>query len=287
MLKARAWIGLLAALLLAMPTSALFAQTEQQTSEDLYLANKAFADGFFEIALKHFQQYLQENPQAENKNEVNILIGRCQMNLEQFSESLQIFAELSQLSREAGLAEQIIYWTAQTYFRANDYENALHSFEALIERYPDSEFLPQSRYYRASCYYKRREFTRALELYREFNQKFSNHQLKEQSAFRIAQCFYNSKNYSQAYKEFKLFARNFSESTRLNAAFYFLGEIEYILGNFKKAIDFYAQAVEISPKDKVAGYANYSTGWAYLKLKEYEQAQQFFEGLKASPDFSP
>ena len=264
-----------------------FAQDKPQEPQDLYLAKRAFGDGFYEIALKHFRKYLASGPQA-SKGEVQIFISRCYLKLEKFAEALDALREiLEQGSPEDGLTASATYWTAQTYFAAKDYESARSNFEKVIERCPESDFLSRSYYYRACCYYKRGQYNQALEFYRDFNKRFAKDELKEESSFHIAQCFYNVKDYSGAYKEFKSFLKDFPESAHKNSALYYSGEIEYIRGNFDKAAQYYTKAAEVQPKVKIAALAKYARGWAYLKLKEYKKALDEFNDLKEAPGLGP
>ena len=259
-------------------------QHDMDTSQDLYLAKRAFGDGFYQIALNHFQKYLQDNPQAAT-GETQIYIGRCYLGLNQFSEAVNVFREILDQGPKDNFFAQVTYWMAHTYFKAKDYESALEHFQKIVEHYPKSEFWPQSHYYRASCYYKLNQFKQALEFYKELKKSFPKHELKEESSFRIAQCLYNMKDYSRAHKEFSSFVKKFSDSVEKNAAFYYLGEIEYNLGNYEQAVKYYMKAAQISPKSKISAYAKYGAGWAYLKLGEYQQALEVFRRLQRSSEF--
>lgn len=286
MLKTKV-LAIIGIFLFCLMGTAAFGQSNLDDAQDLYLAKRAFSDGFYEIALKHFQKYLEENPECD-KDQVQLFMGRCYLKLEKFSEALYALQEV--LERSAGedkVTAQATYWTAQTYFAAKDYENALGFLKKIIEHYPESEFLAQSHYYRATCFYKRNQFNQALELYRDFNNSFSKHQLKEESSFHIGQCLYNVKDYQKANKEFNAFVKKFPESIHINAAFYYLGEIEYILGNFDNAVQYYIKATETSPKSKIAAFAKYGTGWAYLKLARYKEALEVFNVLEGTPGFGP
>lgn len=275
------------AIFLLVPIEISFAQSDIDEAQDLYLAKRSFGDGFYEIALKHFQKYLQENPECD-KGEVQVFIGRCFLKLNKFGEALHTLQEVLDSSiAEEELTAQATYWTAQIYFTAKDYENALNFFQKIIEQYPTSELLAQSYYYRACCFYKRNQFNQALQFYRDFNKSFPRHDLKEESSFHIAQCLYNVKNYQKANKEFKSFVKKFSKSTHINAALYYLGEIEYILGNFDKAVQYYTKAAEASPKSKISAFAKHGTGWANLKLERYQEALEVFNTLEGTCDFGP
>ncbi len=77
------------AIFLPVPIEISFAQSDIDEAQDLYLAKRSFGDGFYEIALKHFQKYLQENPECD-KGEVQVFIGRCFLKLNKFGEMSMI-----------------------------------------------------------------------------------------------------------------------------------------------------------------------------------------------------
>ena len=129
------------AIFLLVPIEISFAQSDIDEAQDLYLAKRSFGDGFYEIALKHLQKYLQENPECD-KGEVQVFIARSFLKLNKFGEALHALQEVLDRSRhEDELTAQATYWTAQTYFTAKDYENALNFFQKIIEQYPTSELL--------------------------------------------------------------------------------------------------------------------------------------------------
>ncbi len=247
-------------------------QAEPQEAQALYLAKRAFHDGFYEIALKHFQKYLQDEPGSGDKGQIQIFISRCYLNLDKFGEALRTL--------ENKTSAEAVYWTAQTYSAAGDYESALANFEKVIKHYPESEFFARSFYYRASCYYKGGQYNQALKFYKDFNKKFARDDLKEESSFRIGQCLYNVKDYSEAHKKFKSFVKNFPKSAHKNAGLYYLGEIEYMRGNFHEAVQYYSEAAQVQPKVKLAAFAKYARGWAHLKLKAYKKALDEFKDLR-------
>lgn len=251
---------------------------------DLYLAEAAFNDGFHGIALKHFREYLKTGP--DKKERIQILISRCQIELGNFTDALHGLQEILELVPKSKFSSEATYWTAQTYFIAQDYSNALEFFQKIIEQYPDTVQLASSTYYRASCYYKLGKFIEALGFYEEFNKSFPRNPLKEQGMFRLGECLYSTKDYPSARKEFKAFLKHFPDSKYRDSAFYYLGEIEYILGNFSKAIKRYKQAQQLQVKGKIAALATYSCGWAYLRLNEHRKALDEFKDLSQSAQFS-
>jgi len=261
-----------------------FAQDESDQVQDLYLAKKAFEDGFYEIALKHFQDYLKVDTQ--DQEEVQIFISRCYLKLGNFTKALRGLEEILKQSIKEEAFREATYWTAQTYFEAKDYKSALEFFQKIIDEHPDSVYLAKSYYYRASCHYQLSQFDQALELYRKFNKKFPKDVLRERSLFHMAQCLYNMKDYSNARDEFKAFIKHFSESNYVAWAFYYLAEIEYILTDFNKAVQYCQRAQEAQPKSRIAALARYSCGWAYLKLGDHSKALNEFEALSQDAEFA-
>ena len=56
--------------------------------EALFVAKKAYEDGFYEVALNLFQRFLKKFPQSQKISEANLYISQCHFQKNRFVESL-------------------------------------------------------------------------------------------------------------------------------------------------------------------------------------------------------
>ncbi len=106
-------------------------------------------------------------------------------------------------------------------------------------------------------------------------------QLTKKTIFNKAINYFNSKNYAKAQQMFKyLFKNNYKPATSL----FYLGEIEYKLGNYKNALAFYKKSIQkYSKKTKYMAELLYHTGYSFERLSKPNIAKKTY--LKLIKDY--
>ena len=108
-----------------------------QTSEkELFLvAQKAFDDGFYDVAIRYIEEYLEKYPQTQKRIEANLLLGQCYFFKTQYLKAFNIFQDLLKYSE---FKDATLFWLGETYLKGSDYAQAEKYYRQLIELYPDS-----------------------------------------------------------------------------------------------------------------------------------------------------
>jgi len=75
-----------------------FAQEYSKEEEALFVAKKAFEDGFYEVSLGLLERFLKEYPASAKANEANLLIGECCFHQNRFLDALNKFEGLLNLA---------------------------------------------------------------------------------------------------------------------------------------------------------------------------------------------
>ena len=107
----------------ARPT-ALFAQNSDQ--ELFQVANKAFEDGFYDIAMRYIEQLLSQFPQTDKRVQAQLLLGQCYYFKGQYLKAYETFSSLLSSSE---LKDATLYWLGETYLKGGDYAKAEEQFQ--------------------------------------------------------------------------------------------------------------------------------------------------------------
>src|SRR3990167_5510712 len=90
-------LALIAGALFAVTSRATFAQDSSKEEESLFVAKKAFEDGFYEVSLGLLERFLNNYPDSPKATEANLLIGECYFHQNRFLEALNKFEGLLNL----------------------------------------------------------------------------------------------------------------------------------------------------------------------------------------------
>ncbi|MDP8212183.1 MAG: tetratricopeptide repeat protein [Candidatus Zapsychrus exili] len=251
--------------------STTFAQNNK--NELFSIAQKAFDDGFYDVAIRYTEQLLERYPQTEKIIQAKLLLGQCYFFKSQYLKAYEIFNELLQYSE---FKDVTLFWLGETYLKGSDYTQAEQQYNQLIKVYPDSIYVPQAYYSLGWSYFEQNNFKKAKEILNKLLQTFPMHQLSEDASFKLGEIAYNLKDYKSAINLFEKYIATYPQSTRHAESYFYIGESFYSLGDYLTSITYYAKSAEISLDDKLIIMSKVSLGWGYLKLGRHQLAEKSF-----------
>ncbi len=250
-----------------------FAQNTEAETELFVIAQKAFEDGFYDVAIRYINQLLEEHPNTEKKIEAKLLLGQCYFFKSQY---LQAYDNFQSLLNYTEFKDATLYWLGETLLKGSDYTQAIKQYEQLVELYPQSIYSAQAYYSLGWTYFEQNEFKKAIKSFTDLISHFPNHQLAEDAIFKIAESHYNLKDYDDTISGFNDYLSHYPQSTRKAEAHFYIAESYYYQKKFSDAISDYLQAAELAYDNKIILMSKVSIGWCYLKLGNYEKSMQFF-----------
>jgi TolA-binding protein len=258
-----------------------FAQDVSKEDESLFVAKKAFEDGFYEVSLGLLERFLKNYPDSSKSQEVHLLIGECYYYQNKFLEALAKFEWLLNQPTAQKLQDAILYWIAEVHFKGNDFAKATSYYKKIIDDFPNSSFIPNVYYSMGWCLFQEYAFGEAIEYFKKVEEKFPHEPLAEESAFKIVECLYNAKEYAKLKEKIKSYLKNYpKDNTRVPYLYFYLAEADYYLDNFNEAINEYLKVLNITQDAKIINVSKLGLGWANLKLKRYKEAENIFQEVK-------
>ncbi|MCR4336591.1 MAG: tetratricopeptide repeat protein, partial [Candidatus Omnitrophica bacterium] len=264
-------------LLLVVMGALLFpldAYAQNETEKELFLiAQKSFDDGFYDVAIRYIQKFVEQFPQSEKNVQAKLLLGQCYFFKGQYLKAFDIFEKLLPYSE---FKDATLFWLGETHLKGEDYKQAEDYYRQLIDIYPNSTYVPQAYHSLAWTHFERKDYFKAKEAFMNLLQKFPAHLLSEEAFFKVAECEYFLGQYESAIQAFLKYLTKYSQLDRQAQAYFYIAESYYYLQDFLTAGTYYAKAAEISYDPHVIFMSKLSMGWSYLKLGKYDLSEKYF-----------
>ena len=260
-----------------------FAQVSSKEEEALFVAKKAFEDGFYDVALGLFARFLKNYPASTKIAEVNLLTGECYFHQNRYIDALAKFEGLLNQSLLAkDIKDAILYWIAEVHFRGNDFTKAATYYQRIIEEFPKSPYAVHAYYSLGWCLFQEAKFNDALKYFKIVEEKFPKEPLACDVSFKVIECLYNLKNHTALKDKVQSYLKLYSQdTTKASYLYFYMAEADYYLNNFPEAIDGYSKVILNTSDTRIKVLSKLGIGWAYLKLKQYQEAESALSEVKA------
>ncbi|MDP2923793.1 MAG: tetratricopeptide repeat protein [Candidatus Omnitrophota bacterium] len=225
-------------------TCNLYAQGANKEEETLYVAKKAFEDGFYEVAISLLERFLKNYPASPKLPQVKLLIGQCYFHQNRFLDALAKFEELLSQPSAKNIRDEILYWIGEVHFRGNAFTRAGQYYKMIIDESPKSAYAAASFYSLGWCLFQESDFSGAMKYFQIVEEKFPNESQARDSSFKIVECLYNLKEYSRLKDKIKSYLKIYSKDTvHLPYLYFYLAEANFYLDNFTESIDGYTKVL--------------------------------------------
>ena len=258
-----------------------FAQDANKDEEALFVAKKAFEDGFYEVSIGLLERFLKNYHGSAKQAEANLLIGRCYFHQNRFLDALAKFEELLKQPEARNIKDAVHYWIAEVHFKGNSFNVAGAHYKTIIDEFPRSSYLPQAYYSLGWCLFQEQKFEQALAYFKTVEERYPKEPLAKDVPFKIIECLYNLKDYAGLKMRLKNYLKIYpTDAIRLSYLYFYMAEADYYLNNFKEAVDTYSKVIKNTSDDKIQALSKLGQAWSELKLKQYKDAEAAFLEIK-------
>ncbi len=272
---------ILALILIFSITSLSIAIENVKEEELLFMAKKAYEDGFYEVSLGMLERFRRDFPNAPKAFQATLLSGQCYFYQGRYLEALNVFEALANNPVTGSFRDAIDFWTAEVHFKGNNFAKAIQLYQKLISNFPQSSFIPAAYYSLGWSFFQLGKYNQAREIFTDLLEKFPREPQSQEAAFKLIECFYNLKEYAELKVKIKPVFKIFSNDVlRLPYLYFYLAESEYYLDNLEEAVKSYLKSAQTSQDPKVQVLARLGLGWSYLKLKKYKEAEEILMDIK-------
>jgi TolA-binding protein len=159
------------------------------------------------------------------------------------------------------------------YYDMEYYDNAITTFQQLINDYPDSEYADDAQYYIGYINEKKLGYyIQALLEYQKLIDNYPNSEFADDAQLGTGNCYYATKDYSHAIEEYQKLIDDYSGSSLLPLAQYSIGQSYRKLANYAQAIIEFTKTIENYPESEYTAPAQYYIASSYYDAQDYNQA---------------
>jgi tetratricopeptide (TPR) repeat protein len=206
-------------------------------------------------------------------------LGESYLKLDKKQQALNAFKNASEMTFDTGIKEDAsLNYAKLSYEIGNSYQSVPAVLLAFMKEYPDNANRSEIERLLIDSYISSRNYKEALVLL-EKNKTQENRLAYQKVTFYRGLELYTDRNYQEASRMFSKSIQEQKEAEFTARATFWKGETEYVLDDFKNALLSLKQFVDLAQATTTAEYknCNYNIAYAYFKLKEYDQAGNYFQ----------
>ena len=261
--------------------SAGLAYEDPKETELLFMAKKAYEDGFYEVSLGMLERFQKDYKDSAKTVQATILSGECYFYQGRYLEALNIFETLVDNPQAVKFNDAIYFWMGEVHFKGNNFQKSVEFYQKLIDNFPQSSYIPAAYYSLGWSFSQLGKFDQALQTFNSLMEKFPHEPQSKDAAFKLIECLYNLKKYSELTVKIKPILKLYvNDALRLPYLYFYLAESEYYLDNLNEAAKDYFKSAQAFKEPKVQALAKLGLGWSYLKLAKYKEAEEVFAEIK-------
>ncbi|WP_291099443.1 MULTISPECIES: tetratricopeptide repeat protein [unclassified Flavobacterium] len=206
-------------------------------------------------------------------------LGESYLKLDKKQEALNAFKNASEMNFDASIQEDAsLNYAKLSYEIGNSYQNVPSVLMGFLKKYPNNANKSEIEKLLIDSYISSKNYKEALVLL-EKNKSPENKSAYQKVTFYRGLELYTDGKYQEASSMFDKSIDEPRDAKFTARATFWKGETEYVLGDFKNAVLSYKQFIGLAQAKETSEYknSNYNIAYAYFKLKEYDQAGNYFE----------
>lgn len=253
------------------------AADEAKENELLFMARKAYEDGFYEVSLGMLERLEKGYSGSTLIPPARLLAGQCYFYQGRYLEALRIFEDLLNNPAAGQLTDAAYFWMGEVHFKGGNFERSALLYQKLIEKFPQSSYTVPAYYSLGWAFAQSGKFKLALQTFQTLIASFPQEPQSKDAAFKLIECLYNLKEYSDLKTRIRSVLKLYSNDlVRLPYLYFYLAEAEYYLERPDEAAKNYLKAVQGFSDPTAKMLAKLGLGWSYLKLAKYKEAESIF-----------
>jgi len=206
-------------------------------------------------------------------------LGESYLNLDKKQQALNAFKNSSEMDYDTSIQEDAsLNYAKLSYEIGNSYQSTPAVLMGFIKKYPNNISKIEVEMLLIDSYISSKNYKEAL-VFLEKNKTPQNKLAYQKVAFYRGLELYTDGKYQEATILFEKSLEEQRDATFTARATFWKGEAEYVLDDFKNALLSYKQFIGLAGAKETPEYknSNYNIAYAYFKVKEYEQAGDYFE----------
>ena len=201
------------------------------------------------------REVMEDYPDPKYAPRISYLLGQFAQELEDWDEAIRSYELIIQRFPDHTLAADARYKLAQSYEEAGEFDDALEAYVTLAATHPKSPLIASVMIRISDYFYRNEDFEIAAQVGEKFGERFEGHDHASKMAFRVGQCYYKTEDYKLAGSSFDEFAKQFPEDELSADSLFWSGEAYRLANNNREAFRRYNRCRWDYPESEAAKYA--------------------------------
>ncbi|GAB5409816.1 MAG: hypothetical protein BalsKO_21810 [Balneolaceae bacterium] len=247
----------------------------------------AFEGGNYGESIETLLTLIRNQEELKSPGKVFTMLGEAYFANNEFTGATRAFEEAEKASDiDPSLKRQARFQKAWILFRNQAYEQAQPIFESVYAESPTSELGEEALFWSADSYYKLNQFSNAARRFRLFIDNYPENEMVGAARYSLGWSYFKTGEYDLAVGPLEDFLNNYNPppialfpydiDTQLR-----IGDAYYALGDYRNAIRFYNQAIGAEPG---GDYAMFQVANSYYRSnRTFEAVSNFRRMLRIYP----
>lgn len=242
----------------------------------------------YDEAVEAFEMYLNKYPESKRKEDIYQYLVNVYTSTNNYTKALSSLDKLPNKDIRLKTAYQMVAFNQGVErFQKSDFNGAITSFK-LVEKYPvDAILSANAVYWTADSYYRLNKYNDAISHFRKFTEMpaIQNSTLKNDAYYNIGYCYLKKEENSNAKEAFVVFTKSNSTDKRKKADAYMrIADIHYALKSNEEAVSAYQSAYELKSGSEDRALYYMSLTFGYISGGEKEKIARLLELLEKYPE---
>ncbi|NCN95295.1 MAG: tetratricopeptide repeat protein [Bdellovibrionales bacterium] len=237
--------------------------TEKKETKEAQLLYSLYLRGREAVFLKTYQYFKNEYPNSKYSEILQNLVAdiylkRWKKNgrTKDYEFARDQLSDLIERFKESPITQRNQFLLAYATLERGEALPALEVIQKLIQLYPNSPEVPSLRLSEAECLMKLKKYDDALQTYEKITKDFPNTSFATQAEYRKGDVAMRSESWSDAEKTYEKTLKEFEANEKDYANAHFnRGEALFWTGDYKKAVEEFAQFIKLFPSHNYGAYA--------------------------------
>jgi len=246
--------------------------------------------GRFNSAINRLRTYVASYPDGANIDEATFWLGEALYQDGMYDEAEQFYSEVIEKWPNSGYKKEAIYGVAWAEFRQNrkeKFREAVNSFQAFIDTYPESDKAVEAIIRMADSYRFLREYDKAIATYESIGERAGSGKRAEEADVRLAEAFVEMGEIERAVGTYSDLVQRHPKSERVDDYTYAVGATWFRGGNDSSAIIELERFLREYSESEYRPNALFTLGDAWYNLGEYETALGWYRMVLDNHPSSP
>ena len=250
-------------------------------------AVSAFEGGNYEESIETLLTLVRNQETLKDPGKIYTMLGEAYFANNEFTRATQAFEEAEKAGDiDPALKRQARFQKAWILFRNQAYEQAQPIFESVYAEAPGTELGEEALFWSADSYYKLNQFSNAARRFDMFIKNYPDNEMVGAAKYSLGWSYFKTGQYDLAVGPLEDFLNNYDAppialfpydiDTQLR-----IGDAYYALGEYRNAIRFYNQAIGAEPG---GDYAMFQVANSYYRSnRTFEAVSNFRRMLRIYP----